>query len=422
VRAKPKDVVLTARIDPAVPKRLVGDRGRFRQVLINLIGNAIKFTDAGTVAVEVTPAPGVPRDGRARLRVTVTDTGIGIPREKLEQIFSPFTQADAHTQQQYGGTGLGLAISRQLVELMGGEIGVQSTVGEGATFHFTCDCGLGRAAEMLPRVLLVDDTPENLDFMSRVLSRLGLDGIAASSGREALARFADQGPFGLVLLDIQMPEMDGFETARAIRAAEDADARVPIVAWSAYLEDVGREEAEAAGMEEFLSKPTRVDEVQRLLRRYFPSIEETAPPRPEAARSPVSPMPEDRGSVLVVDDTPENLDYMSRVLEQLQLRARVVNSGEDAVASCAGDAAFDLILCDLRMPGMNGYQTLDALRRSGVRTPVVAVTAESPDGPEGVRALRAGFDGFLTKPCRVDDIRGVIERFVPDRETQLKAA
>jgi signal transduction histidine kinase/CheY-like chemotaxis protein len=281
VAADNKRLTLTSSIDPAVPANLTGDAGRLRQVLLNLVGNAIKFTERGSVSVAMTAAP--LDDGRTELRLEVTDTGIGLSPDQQARLFESFSQADDSTTRKYGGTGLGLAISRQLVELMGGAIGVASTLGRGSTFWFTARLAAvspqqleavgvtGRLAEAVQHtrplsVLLVEDTPVNQMVGQRMLHKLGHQVELASNGAEAVAAVA-RGGFDVVLMDCLMPEVDGYEATTRIRRAE-RQGRIPIVALtaSATLED--RERCLAAGMDAFLSKPVGIVELSQMLARF----------------------------------------------------------------------------------------------------------------------------------------------------------
>ena len=277
VQCADKGLALSCTIDAAVPDGLVGDPGRLRQVLVNLLGNAIKFTEHGAVAVEVTRVSG--DGGGAVLRFAVTDTGIGIPPEKLAAVFEAFTQADGSTSRRFGGTGLGLAISRRLVGLMGGEITVESTVGRGSAFHFTLPFALApsvpapqpRPAAMPSltgrslRVLLAEDNRVNQQLAVRLLEKRGHRVVVAANGREAVARWHAE-PFDLVLMDVQMPVMDGIEATAAIRRAEaDAAKRTPIVAMTANAMEGDRERCLAAGMDGYLPKPIDVAEFDRVL-------------------------------------------------------------------------------------------------------------------------------------------------------------
>ncbi len=298
VRARGKGIALEERYDPAAPRLLVGDRLRVVQVLTNLVGNAVKFTGRGHVRVTVRVGDGPAAGGAAGLRVEVEDTGIGIPREKHAAIFEKFTQADPSLTRHYGGTGLGLSIAKQLVELMGGRIGVESVPGEGSTFWFTLRLplaapeGPGEPADaeaaapaagpradsagraLAPRILLAEDDPVSQRVAVRMLERLGCEVDVAGDGREAVDLFA-RGDYDLVLLDWQMPAMDGREAAAAIRGGGGRSAdlararRVPIVALTASALQQDREASLRAGMNDYLTKPVSLEALRAMLARWL---------------------------------------------------------------------------------------------------------------------------------------------------------
>ena len=305
LRAHQKGLELISHVHPEIPDTLVGDPGRLRQVLVNLVGNAIKFTEKGEVVVEVSSAKGqvssnnVTRDTGTRdtclLHFSVRDTGIGIPQDKQEIIFHAFEQADGSTTRRYGGTGLGLAISSQLVEMMGGRIGIESRVGEGSTFHFTARFGLQNAgrvsgAEIAEdgsrpsgqvqaglHILLAEDNPVNQRLAVRLLEKWGHIVGVAGDGKEALG-FLENQPFDLVLMDVQMPEMDGLEAAAAIRQREKATgAHIPIIALTAHAMKGDRERCLEAGMDDYVSKPLQTEDLFRAIKRLFPASSGQSP-------------------------------------------------------------------------------------------------------------------------------------------------
>jgi hypothetical protein len=291
LRARAKGLRLAAHFGPDVPDGLIGDPTRLRQVLTNLVGNALKFTESGEVAV------GVERQAAEGagvvLRFGVRDTGIGVPAEKQALIFRPFEQADGSTTRKYGGTGLGLAICARLVELMGGAIGVDSAGGRGSTFHFTARFGLAAGAAARPpaapaaapragvrplRVLLAEDNVINQRLTVRLLEKQGHTAVVATTGREALEVLREQA-FDVVLMDVQMPDLGGLEAAAALRAAERGTGRhLPVVALTAHAMKGDRERCLAAGMDDYLAKPIKPQELGDVLARHFPP---DAPPPPE---------------------------------------------------------------------------------------------------------------------------------------------
>jgi len=298
VRAQQKELALVYHVHADVPESLVGDAGRLRQVLINLVGNAIKFTHQGEVVVEVALAADeqshdgareAAMEGTVLLHFAVRDTGIGIPADKQQRIFEAFTQADGSTTREYGGTGLGLTICTQLVQLMRGQMWVESAVGQGSTFHCTVRCGVqrqpapertlvtrhtGREARRSLRILIAEDNVVNQRLAARLLEKQGHSVAVVDSGLATLAALAQQ-PFDLVLLDVQMPEMDGLEATAAIRAQEQGTGRhLPIIALTSHAMQGDQERCFAAGVDAYISKPMQVDELYAVidrLCRYEPS-------------------------------------------------------------------------------------------------------------------------------------------------------
>ncbi|MDR3620583.1 MAG: response regulator [Paludisphaera borealis] len=421
VRAHARGLELACRLGPDVPDGVLGDSKRLRQVLVNLVGNAIKFTSEGEVVVTVDRVsegePGGPDD----LRFTVRDTGVGIPLDKHKAVFEPFEQADSSTTRRYGGTGLGLPIADRLVQLMGGRIEIDSRPGLGSTFRFTIPLvGSSAVSEPIPRervkrlagrsVLVVDDHETNRRIIVELLAGWRIEATAAAdaqSALEAMRRAARAGaPFDLALLDHMMPGTDGLELATAIRA--DARLRSTPLLMTTSSGDGGLESrAEDLGISRILHKPIRrVDLCRSLLALLAPADDgsgdgERRTDEPTGAR--------DRLRVLLVEDNPVNQKVASAMLEQLGHRVTIADDGRAGVeAYLAG--SFDLVLMDIQMPEMDGFEALASIRDvddgRGGRTPVVALTAHSmPRDQE--RCLEAGFDGYLSKPIRRDELEAL---------------
>jgi PAS domain S-box-containing protein len=298
VQAAAKRLTLRCSVDSAVPRLVRGDPSRLRQVLTNLVGNAIKFTPAGQVSVLARVA--AQRGGRAELRFEVVDTGIGIAQEDAARLFAPFTQADTSTSRKYGGTGLGLSISKRLVEAMGGTIGVESELGKGSRFWFTVpihraqvetgpvpiarpEAGVDSARRGTPRlevarharILVAEDNRTNQLVALKMLQRLGLDADAVANGREALAAL-ESASYSLVLMDCQMPEMDGFEATRRIREGAAATRDLPVIAMTANAMKGDREECLAAGMNDYVAKPVAIAALAAVLKRWLPASDRPA--------------------------------------------------------------------------------------------------------------------------------------------------
>ena len=428
-RANKKDLELTCRISPDIPRGLVGDPVRLRQVLLNLIGNAIKFTEKGEIRVEAGPAatggPSLQGESTCLLEVKVADTGVGIPPEKLDAIFERFTQADSSTTRKYGGSGLGLTISKQLVELMGGRIGVESRPGGGSTFSFTArfatateedsaEAGVSENVRGM-KALVVDDNATNRLILSETLSRWGASVAQAADGPSALrilreAKEAGK-PFDSAFLDQRMPGMDGFELAEEIRK-DPALANLLIMMLSSDSKSGDRERARSLGMSAYLIKPVRRSELMEAIgtagRGTRRKPETPAEPEPPTAVRPLR--------ILLVEDTEDNRILIQSFLRKTPFRLTMAENGKVALDAYTADPdACDLIFMDMQMPVMDGYDATREIRRwevqSGVRrVPIIALTAYALK--EDLRkSLDAGCDGHLTKPIRKNILLETIRRY-----------
>jgi PAS domain S-box-containing protein len=426
LRAHGKGLELTFRIDPDLPDTVVGDCGRIRQVLINLVGNAIKFTERGEVCVTI--EPGDLRETGRELRVSVVDTGIGIPAAKRNAIFAPFEQADGSTTRKYGGTGLGLTISARLVALMGGRIWVEDNPGGGSVFRFTVQLaddtdhrsehthGTGARASIAGRrILVVDDNRTNRLILEELLSRWGCAVRSASGGLEALealrAAASADNPFDVVLLDMMMPGMDGHSLAWQIRGDTTISA-VRIV----MLTSGGTDESaqlRALDISRSLPKPVRHSELFASLVDVLEPT--TGPIEFEAARALRR---QARGlRVLLAEDHPINQKVAARLLESHGHVVTIVEDGRDAVRAAAA-TDFDVILMDVQMPGLDGFEATAAIRSAdlarGRHVPIIALTAHAMAGDRD-RCLAAGCDEYLTKPICSTNLRAALER-LQDRQ------
>ncbi len=422
-KAHEKQLELVCRIGTAVPDALIGDPGRLRQVILNLVGNAVKFTERGDVVVDV--ATGAVTADEASLRFTVSDTGIGIAPEKQWQIFGPFVQADASTTRRFGGTGLGLTISAQLVELMGGRIWLASEAGHGSRFSFALTFArAARPGQELPapdrlrglRVLIVDDNRTTRSVLEGVLRQWQAVPGSADAADGALTMLRDAAasgtPWAVTLIDAQMPGVDGASLAREIlRDARLASTKVIMLTSAGIPQRPQRRQADLA-IAARLSKPLKQSELREALLNVTAPVQ--ALRRTRAARGP-GRRGQRRLDILVVEDNATNQALVAHVLGRRRHRVTPVTTGRDAVAA-ATSRAFDLILMDVQMPGMDGFEATAAIRAhelgTGRRTPIVALTAHTTAGDRD-RCLAAGMDAFVAKPLRPVTLLAAIDTLVP---------
>jgi PAS domain S-box-containing protein len=454
LRAEQKGLELACRIDPGVPDKLVGDPGRLRQIIVNLVGNAIKFTQHGEVVVEVFreaadehahPA-GAPKVGAGNgelqdpiptgaagsdtpaggvhLHFSVRDTGIGIPADKQEHIFQAFSQADSSTTRRFGGTGLGLTISMQLVQRMGGRIWVESELGKGSTFHFTGRFGLQSQAPPEPsrfampqlddlKVLVVDDNATNRRILTELLRSWRMRPVAVESGPAALAALESArtagDPFQLALLDGMMPEMDGFQLAEAIR---ELPGMCTLLMLSSADQADGKTRCRQLGVSSYLTKPVKqsslFDAIVECLVCATPAASpdkvtlETAQDRSQPSRSL---------KVLLAEDSAVNQKLAVSLLKRAGHEVIVAGDGLEAVAAVEREK-FDLVLMDVQMPELDGFgatkQIRERERTTGGHVPIIAVTAHAMKG-DRERCLAAGMDGYISKPIRSVELHQAID-------------
>ncbi|MGO9597997.1 MAG: response regulator [Isosphaeraceae bacterium] len=431
-RAHGKGLELACRIAPEVTDSVIGDENRLRQVLINLVGNAIKFTERGEVLVTVDHELGEVEGDRINLVFTVSDTGVGICPEKLDMIFEPFEQADGSTTRRYGGTGLGLAISSQLIGLMGGKISVSSQLGVGSTFRFTVQLQRdrqpnGQAAmvnsERLAgrRVLVVDDSATNRRILEEVLTGWKIRATLVESGREALAELRAAGAkgeqFAVALLDLMMPEMDGLELVRQIRQ-DPAISEIPLIVLTSGGDLSIDQPVRALGISTLLSKPVRQSVLHRVLVSLIgaSSSHGTVPllEEPAAALQGTRLLTERQLRILLAEDNPVNQRVGSMMLQRLGHEVVVADNGKKAVEAFF-QGSFDLVLMDIQMPEMDGFEALLSIRslesqaNGLLPTPVIALTAHAMNGDRD-RCLEAGFDGYLSKPIHAADLEAALHR------------
>ncbi len=422
IRARERDLEVALHIAPNTPEFLVGDAGRLRQVIVNLVGNALKFTDRGEVVLDVSEVSRT--DDQVVLHFQVRDTGIGIPAIYHQRIFDAFSQADGSTTRQFGGTGLGLTISAKLVGLMGGRIWLESEVGQGSAFHFTATLGLSKlpaatsrrvpagALENLP-VLIVDDNATNRLILLEMLSRWKMRPEAVDGGVSALARLQEAAtagrPFPLVLLDSNMPGMDGFTLASRIH--ED-----PLLTDTALvvLTSAGRENSAQWGTIEVAAcatKPVRQAELYSAVVEAIGARSDGPLEMPIAA--PVADRPDAARSlrILLAEDNPVNRKIAIAFLEKRGHVVTVAENGQIA-SELAGRETFDLILMDVQMPVMGGFDATRIIRERerelGGHIPILALTARAMKG-DREQCLAAGMDSYLTKPFRADELYATVD-------------
>jgi len=419
LRAGQKGLELTCYVAPDVPVAVVGDAARLRQILINLVGNAIKFTERGDIALRVETIS--VNEHAAALRFIVRDTGIGVPEDKQSYIFEMFAQADASTTRRYGGTGLGLAISQQLLALMGTRLQLESKPGEGSTFHFTLDMDLAPPLAASPdtsveslrgtRVLVVDDNEVNRAILERLFEHWSMPAVLADGAEAALAaidRAFQQGqPFQIILLDAHMPGIDGFELARRIQDSPSAGGAIVVMLSSAnHIDDALR--CRDLGISRYLVKPVfQHDLLQAIL-----DTSQTVGPRSPAVDAGGTAA-ESALRILLAEDNPVNQKVTVRALERRGHTVIVAQNGREAV-SLASLEYFDVILMDIQMPEMDGYEATAAIREmeraTGFHTPIVAMTAHAMKTDQE-RCLAVGMDDYISKPIHLNDLIQKVEKF-----------
>ena len=427
VRAHQKKLELTYDVMNELPESIVGDPARLKQILINLLGNAVKFTAAGQVVLRVQGQ--LRQHNEIGLTFSVSDTGSGIPQEMHKQIFESFSQADTSTTRKFGGTGLGLTICSRLVKQMGGEIWVDSEVGKGSTFHFTCNLNIASGMTQRPeghepnlkglRVLVVDDNEANLRILERMLVHWGMLPVTANSAPEGLrlVKYAlDQGlPFPLVLLDYHMPGMNGLELAHEIKQLDSALA-IMMLTSDDYAATARA--CKAQGIPAYLIKPIKQSDllvsIKTLLR---PEKRESKESIQKTSRTLT---PGKQLNVLLAEDNLVNQKLAVRLLEKLGHRVVVASDGKQALLKLESNT-FDLVLMDVQMPEMDGMTVTGIIRQreheTGAHIPIIAMTAHAMNG-DRERMLEAGMDDYLAKPISFQQLDETIQRALRSTCTQ----
>jgi signal transduction histidine kinase/CheY-like chemotaxis protein len=433
VQAEGKGLELLLDIADDVPEVVTGDPSRLRQVVTNLTGNSIKFTSAGEIRVQV--REGLRMEKSVQLVISVSDTGIGILLEKQADIFQAFTQADSSTTRRYGGTGLGLAICRQLVEALGGSITVTSEPGKGSTFSFTASFGLPASSPLWPeagqtrilkglRVLIVDDNATHRSILTRLMERWSMLPVLADSAESALRIVEElqsaRASLDLVLLDVCMPNVDGFTLCERLRQIPGmTDVMIMMLSSARFGEHVAK--CEGLGVSAYLTKPIGQQELKNTLISLLSKRKGNADPRPVSPKSQsftTSPL-----RILLAEDHPINQRVAGILLSKHGHSVRIAPDGRQALLAYSKEE-FDLVLMDVQMPEMGGYEATAEIRKKEQqiqrRTPIIGLTAHAMQGTRE-KCLEAGMDGYVSKPIRVEELFAEIEK-VKEAQSNLPSA
>jgi len=436
-KAHEKGNELLYQVSDDVPSAWIGDSGRLQQILTNIVGNAIKFTEHGEILIRVCVL--VKEEGYGLLCFEIRDTGIGIGPEALEHIFEAFLQADGTTTRRYGGTGLGLAISKHLVEMMGGEIAVESIPGSGSTFRFTVRMKI----DALPRtpamsapvaltgahVLVVDDNATNRNILHHQVQSWGMRNECAETARDALGMLrhaaATADPFELAILDMVMPEMNGLELARTIQA-DPAIAPLPVILMTSLSDDYDAETLRQAGISACLTKPARKSHLYNCIAAAVRNAPDSVSPKNIETGDIVKTRPFSGSLILLAEDNAVNQEVAREMLKSLGCRVKVVSNGHEVLEALV-TTLFDLVLMDCQMPALDGFETtriirLNEAQQAGAgnlpqgtrRIPIIALTAHSMQG-DRERCLAAGMDDYLSKPFRLDGLLTVLKQWLPPK-------
>lgn len=427
IQAQERQIEFNYHIQNEVPSLLKGDPGRLRQIIINLTSNAIKFTKKGEVVLEIHQESET--DSHTKLKFSVKDTGIGISKEDLDRLFKSFHQVDASTTRKFGGTGLGLSISRQLVELMGGQIGVESTIGNGATFWFVIELEkqhLVKEKELIlpldirgKRVLAVDDNQTNLTILKGYLENWGCDCDTALNGEVALSLMEAvakvNAPFDLAIIDMQMPEMDGAELGRAIKANQKLHDTVLVMLSSRGM----RGDAalmKKIGYAAYLTKPVRRSQLFDCLITVLSKAKKPSSDHGTelVTRHSIADARKQKFRILIAEDNIVNQKLVSRLLEKFGFSSDVVANGNEAVRALEL-VPYDMVLMDVQMPEMDGLEATVRIRNPNSKVirhniPIIAMTAHAMKGDKD-RCLKAGMDNYISKPINPDTLLKAIEKY-----------
>jgi CheY-like chemotaxis protein/nitrogen-specific signal transduction histidine kinase len=425
IKAFEKKLELVCKADPSLPVQVLGDPGRIQQILINLLGNAIKFTPKGEVVVSLKKGGAIRiRDGRKvqPVLLTVQDTGIGVPKEKLERIFESFAQADTSTTRRYGGTGLGLTIARNLAEMMGGTLEVESTPGKGSSFTLKLTLEILDekssvsvvSRPVLRRVLVVDDNTTNCRLLESIFEYMGVACTICNGGPQALdilAATTAGESFDLIITDHQMPVMDGITLVGKIKESLGARPQPFILMLSSLDKGMFLEDAERAGIDLFLNKPVKMHELNAILQSIFGSAQDPIPETP--AQPGIHKVTKNNASILVAEDDPVNMLLISEVLTRMGFSVIKATDGRQ-VLDLLNSHQPALILMDVNMPEMDGLEATQIIRTLAQPQgdiPIVALTAGAMK-EDRERCLEIGMNSFITKPFKLEELEAVLRKYV----------
>ena len=426
IKAFEKRLEMLYRVDPAIPSQFLGDPVRIRQIVVNLLGNAIKFTGDGEILVSIKKSgEGYRREGKSymNLSIEVRDTGIGIRKEKLQKIFESFTQADTSTTRKYGGTGLGLTISKSLAELMGGHLTVESEPAKGSCFalHLALEVANDQPEVQLPqkallnKVLIVDDNTSNLYLMQEIFAHFHIPSELAASGPIALAKIKqaqrNKDPFNLILTDHLMPGMDGIALAKEIKKAYPDNEEPLMLMLSSLEKNIYQHEAGKAGITRFLSKPVKMHELHATLLSLFEKNTQTEL-LPQAVPANNVEKASEPASIMVADDDPINMLLISEVLRRMGFEVIQVTNGKEALDRLPHCDPV-MIFMDVNMPEMDGYTTTRQIRQLPEpyrNIPIIALTADAMKG-DREKCLEAGMNKYISKPFRLEEIDEVLRSY-----------
>jgi len=447
VKTDAKGLDLTCDVAEDVPDGIIGDAGRLRQIIVNLVGNSLKFTDKGEVSLRVFTELG-PDGSQSRLHFIVSDTGIGISEEKQKTIFEPFTQGDGSSTRKYGGTGLGLTICRQLIELMGGDIWLESVRGVGSSFHFVIPLEIDPAAfpsehalffEPGARVLVLDDHAASLKILGGMLRSLQLEPTLTSTASEAFvalrAAKEQNQPFSLCLIDERMPDLDGFDFCRVLRQTGDQTAVVMMLSSAASRQDAlrSRELSIATHVTKPISQRELIAAVNAAARSKEPPASAPAPAAKPSDAKPSAANPASLASqvksgpglhILVAEDNEVNQELMEYVLKRDGHQVTLASDGQQVLAALK-NSSFDVILMDAQMPRLDGLETTAVIRRqeaeTGQHIPIIAITAHALQG-DREKCLAAGMDEYLAKPVKSGKLLQVVRSLTSPHLEEDKAS